>query len=234
MFTWRGLGVALLALASQSSAEGNLPADHYLWGEKGIPTSPIEPRKAPTDKRSLACLLGNTNLARNCWSSGYTVATDFDQSWPTTGVTKSYTLIATNGTCDPDGNGARECLLFNEQYPGPTITANWGDTISVTVINDMQHNGTSVHWHGMRQLNTNGMDGTNGMNPIILAETNEADLERYHGMSHCSRATENLYFPCYTIRNLLVWCYTCSFCPAANLSLQKGTIAISRPSMVMV
>lgn len=35
--------------------------------------------------------------------------------------------------------------------------------ISVTVINDMTANGTSTHFHGVRQLNTNPMDGVNGI-----------------------------------------------------------------------
>jgi len=35
--------------------------------------------------------------------------------------------------------------------------------IQVTVINAMGANGTSTHWHGIRQLNTNPMDGVNGI-----------------------------------------------------------------------
>ena len=33
----------------------------------------------------------------------------------------------------------------------------------------MEDNGTSVHWHGLRQLNTNSMDGTNGVTECPLA-----------------------------------------------------------------
>jgi len=54
-------------------------------------------------------------------------------------------------------------MLINNQYPGPTITANWGDMIRVTVRNMLQHNGTSLHWHGIRQLLTNTQDGANGI-----------------------------------------------------------------------
>jgi len=59
--------------------------------------------------------------------------------------------------------------LINGQYPGPTIVANWGDTISITVKNSMQYNGTSMHWHGLRQLNTCGSDGVNGLTECPLA-----------------------------------------------------------------
>ena len=32
-------------------------------------------------------------------------------------------------------------MLINGQFPGPTITADWGDRITVTVINNLIHNG---------------------------------------------------------------------------------------------
>jgi FtsP/CotA-like multicopper oxidase with cupredoxin domain len=35
--------------------------------------------------------------------------------------------------------------------------------IQVTIHNEMEHNGTSIHWHGMRQLNSNIQDGVNGI-----------------------------------------------------------------------
>lgn len=43
------------------------------------------------------------------------------------------------------------------------MISDWGDMISVTVTNAMQDNGTGIHWHGIRQLGTNGMDGTGGL-----------------------------------------------------------------------
>ena len=38
-----------------------------------------------------------------------------------------------------------------------------GDRIQVTIHNEMEHNGTSIHWHGLRQLNSNIQDGVNGI-----------------------------------------------------------------------
>jgi len=60
-------------------------------------------------------------------------------------------------------------MVFNGQYPGPAIVADWGDTIQVTVTNNLPDNGTSVHWHGLRQLHTNQMDGTNGITECPIA-----------------------------------------------------------------
>lgn len=60
-------------------------------------------------------------------------------------------------------------LVVNGQYPGPAIIADWGDTIQVTVNNELQDNGTSFHWHGLRQLHSNDMDGVNGITECPLA-----------------------------------------------------------------
>ncbi|KAK5148967.1 hypothetical protein LTR04_000259, partial [Oleoguttula sp. CCFEE 6159] len=45
----------------------------------------------------------------------------------------------------------------------------WGDTLSITVKNSMQDNGTSIHWHGIRQLGSNTADGVNGITECPLA-----------------------------------------------------------------
>jgi FtsP/CotA-like multicopper oxidase with cupredoxin domain len=71
-------------------------------------------------------------------------------------------------TLSPDGK-PREMMVFNGQYPGPPIVANWGDTIRVTVTNQLPNNGTSIHWHGVRQLHSNQMDGTNGITECPIA-----------------------------------------------------------------
>lgn len=60
-------------------------------------------------------------------------------------------------------------MLINGRFPGPTIVANWGDTIRVTVRNELSANGTSIHWHGLRQLNSNIQDGANGITECALA-----------------------------------------------------------------
>ncbi|KAF2157303.1 multicopper oxidase [Myriangium duriaei CBS 260.36] len=107
--------------------------------------------------------------SRACWYNGYSIATDFDQKHPTTGKTVSYSLEITNTTCNPDGNAGQPCYLVNGQYPGPTIVADWGDTVSITVKNSLTTNGTSVHWHGVRQLNSCGSDGVGGITECPIA-----------------------------------------------------------------
>jgi FtsP/CotA-like multicopper oxidase with cupredoxin domain len=40
----------------------------------------------------------------------------------------------------PDGV-EKQMLVYNNQFPGPLIEANWGDTLVVHVQNNLQDNG---------------------------------------------------------------------------------------------
>ncbi|KAF2195149.1 multicopper oxidase [Zopfia rhizophila CBS 207.26] len=127
----------------------------------------LAPRKSFEERQS--CTNSPTN--RGCWLPGFDINTNQYQSWPNTGRIVDYDLSITNTTCNPDGAVERVCLLINNKSPGlgPTIRANWGDTLRITVRNMMQHNGTSIHWHGLRQLNSNTEDGVNGITECALA-----------------------------------------------------------------
>ncbi|OJD30305.1 extracellular dihydrogeodin oxidase laccase [Diplodia corticola] len=89
---------------------------------------------------------------------GYDIHTDYYKYAPKTCKTVEYTFEITNTTIAPDGI-SRIALLVNGQMPGPLIEANWGDTVQVTVINKMQDNGTTIHFHGIRQHYNNQYDG---------------------------------------------------------------------------
>lgn len=54
-------------------------------------------------------------------------------------------------------------MLIDGQLPGPTLEADWGDTIEVTIVNNLAFNGTSIHWHGIRMVGNNINDGVNGV-----------------------------------------------------------------------
>lgn len=79
--------------------------------------------------------------------------------------------MITNTTMpNPDGSpGTREVQLINGQYPGPLIRAKWGDTLIINVKNDMKDNGTGIHWHGIRQLNSCQHDGVPGVTECPIA-----------------------------------------------------------------
>ncbi|KAF1940719.1 laccase precursor [Clathrospora elynae] len=159
------LGVALLGLSNSLANAAAIPAENIELTPLMSKRDAIGARQSPANCAGV----GNTANTRNCWSQGFTVLTDMYTSWPNTGVVRSYNLRIENTTCSPDGAGSRVCMLINGKYPGPTIVADWGDTIRVTVRNLLQSNGTSIHWHGFRQLNSNIQDGVNGITECALA-----------------------------------------------------------------
>lgn len=75
--------------------------------------------------------------------------------------TRTYTFNLGYSAGSPSGF-ERSMMTINNQYPGPLIEANQGDTLVITV-----HNGLdipqSIHWHGMRQMGSNVMDGVPGI-----------------------------------------------------------------------
>ncbi|KAF1941693.1 laccase-2 precursor [Clathrospora elynae] len=62
-------------------------------------------------------------------------------------------------TAAPDGY-SRPVIGVNGQWPIPIIEANVGDTVSVTVHNNLGNETTSLHFHGMFQTGTQASDGT--------------------------------------------------------------------------
>nr|1GW0_A Chain A, LACCASE-1 [Melanocarpus albomyces]1GW0_B Chain B, LACCASE-1 [Melanocarpus albomyces]2IH8_A Chain A, Laccase-1 [Melanocarpus albomyces]2IH8_B Chain B, Laccase-1 [Melanocarpus albomyces]2IH9_A Chain A, Laccase-1 [Melanocarpus albomyces]2IH9_B Chain B, Laccase-1 [Melanocarpus albomyces]3FU7_B Chain B, Laccase-1 [Melanocarpus albomyces]3FU9_A Chain A, Laccase-1 [Melanocarpus albomyces]3FU9_B Chain B, Laccase-1 [Melanocarpus albomyces]3QPK_A Chain A, Laccase-1 [Melanocarpus albomyce len=107
----------------------------------------------------------NTPSNRACWSDGFDINTDYEVSTPDTGVTQSYVfnLTEVDNWMGPDGVVKEKVMLINGNIMGPNIVANWGDTVEVTVINNLVTNGTSIHWHGIHQKDTNLHDGANGV-----------------------------------------------------------------------
>lgn len=99
---------------------------------------------------------------------GYTVHDNSYKVTPKTCRTVEYNFVISNTTVAPDGV-ERIGLVVNGQMPGPLIEANWGDTIIVHLENQLQDNGTSIHFHGMRQLGSNEMDGVPSITQCALA-----------------------------------------------------------------
>jgi FtsP/CotA-like multicopper oxidase with cupredoxin domain len=113
----------------------------------------------------------NTPTSRSCWGQ-YNTNTNYYTTIPDTGNTVEVWLSVQEGTCNQDGY-KRPCMTFNGTMPGPAIIANWGDDLVIHVTNTMQSNGTTIHWHGVRQLNSVEYDGVAGVTqcPIRPGET---------------------------------------------------------------
>ncbi|KAK4231593.1 putative laccase precursor [Podospora fimiseda] len=116
----------------------------------------------------------HTRKNRGCWQSTHNkkwdINTNYEDKYPV-GITREYWIIV-NETLDlsPDGQKKIGGVTFNGTYPGPLIEACWGDLIKVHVRNNYKPNGTTIHWHGIRQLHSNEMDGVNGVTQCPIAQ----------------------------------------------------------------
>ncbi|OCL10471.1 laccase-like multicopper oxidase [Glonium stellatum] len=122
----------------------------------------------------------NTKTNRSCWLSGpnnetYDIYTDYETKGPK-GVIREYYLEVQETMLNPDGIKVPWGLTFNGTYPGPRLRACWGDQLRITVsntlsLNNTNSNGTTIHWHGLRQWNTGWSDGVNGVTQCPIAPT---------------------------------------------------------------
>ncbi|KAF4310328.1 Multicopper oxidase type 1 [Botryosphaeria dothidea] len=112
-----------------------------------------------TSSGATSTCTGNTADDRTVWCD-YDISTDYYNDGPDTGVTREYYFVVSDVTVSPDGV-SRSAMAVNGSIPGPTIVADWGDQVRVTVLNNLttSGNGSSIHWHGIRQNYTNQNDG---------------------------------------------------------------------------
>ncbi|TAQ83732.1 hypothetical protein B7494_g7952 [Chlorociboria aeruginascens] len=141
--TFYALSIGSIALAQSDYPE--LPIDYLLTSK---PTTPL-PQGSPWGCR--------TSNGTNPYP-------------PYTGVIRSYDWTVARGFKAPDGY-EKEGLFINDQFPGPLIEANWGDTIQVTLYNNISgpEDGTALHWHGILQKAYPLED----FNPNFLYSTND-------------------------------------------------------------
>ncbi|EAQ91617.1 hypothetical protein CHGG_03552 [Chaetomium globosum CBS 148.51] len=117
-----------------------------LFFVQAILCSPIQPNPAIDLQPRQTIIPGgqpcgqNNATNRRCWKNNWNINTDYETTTPPAFNTR---------------------VVY--QFPGPTIEADWGDYIVVNVYNDMQDNGTSIHWHGIRQFGESNQDGANGV-----------------------------------------------------------------------
>ena len=92
---------------------------------------------------------GDDGYAVNVTADG-TLQFRFD--FPNYGVNEFLYPILADG-------GRRTVIAINNQVPGPSILARQGQTLLVTVVNNLATESLSVHWHGQHVVDTPWMDG---------------------------------------------------------------------------
>ncbi|KAI0924510.1 hypothetical protein AcW1_006623 [Taiwanofungus camphoratus] len=110
-------------------------------------------------------------------------------------------LTISNGNVNPDGY-SRSAVLIGGSTPGPLVQGNMGDNFQLNVINQLSDTSmvtyTTVHWHGINQLDSNWADGAALVTqcPIITGDSflynfnvpNQAGTYWYHshvGNQYC-------------------------------------------------
>ncbi len=129
-------------------------------GSNGLKGRVTATRPCPTECQ-------NTPTSRHCWGK-HNISTNYYDTIPDTGRTVEVWLSAQEGICNLDGY-KRPCMTFNGTVPGPLISANWGDNLVIHVTNNLKSNGTAIHWHGVRQLNSVEYDGVPGVTQCAIA-----------------------------------------------------------------
>ncbi|KAJ6043317.1 uncharacterized protein N7446_001512 [Penicillium canescens] len=96
----------------------------------------------------------------------------------------------------PDGV-LKRVYLINDLFPGPTVEARSGDTLIITVENELLDESVTLHWHGLHVANS--MDGAAGVSqcPIspgsrfvynLTIPSDQSGTFWYHAHSGVSRA----------------------------------------------
>ena len=156
------------------------------------PVHPFINSTSETHNVSTTPCPGNTPNDRTSWCN-YNISTDYEEHVPHTGVVREYWLYVNDLYIQPDGYHNRSVVTVNGTIPGPTLFADWGDEVIVHVKNNLTsriRNGTSIHFHGLRQLNTNQMDGVVSLTQCPIPPRPGCREESESEMTYRWRATQ--------------------------------------------
>ena len=96
-----------------------------------------------------------------------------------TGQVRSYELVASETSWEIAPGIVAPAIAYNGQVPGPTIRVTEGDTLRVTLKNELSQS-TSIHWHGLHV--PNAVDGVPGVTqaPIEPGQSYTYEFQASH------------------------------------------------------
>lgn len=97
-------------------------------------------------------------------------------SFDKTNVTHEYILIIKREILE--GHQKLQYTI-NHTVPGPIITIPLGDSVSITVHNEIENDGTTLHWHGMSLSHEGFNDGVIGFTQCIISNITGFNTFRY-------------------------------------------------------
>jgi len=130
----------------------------FAVGSEASPFNALAPRGHSPQNQCPPPSPGNYKLDQVTHNTG-----ELDDSFVVTDkpTTRVYNWRVSWAIGAPDGY-SRKMIVVNNQYPGPLIEANQGDTIIVNVQNDLD-SGAGIHFHGISQVGSIWSDGTPGI-----------------------------------------------------------------------
>ncbi|CAG9860191.1 unnamed protein product [Phyllotreta striolata] len=84
--------------------------------------------------------------------------------------------------CIPGDGNRRKIVTINKMLPGPSIEVCQNDTVVVDVINKLENEATTIHWHGQLQRAYPYMDGV----PYVT----QCPIEPYTSFRYTFKATQ--------------------------------------------
>jgi hypothetical protein len=103
----------------------------HLLSFLGLTSLALSVQAEPIAKNSLSKRCTNSAEDRTCWGD-FDITTNYYEDGPDTGVVREYWFDIVNTTAAPDGV-ERVILSVNGSVPGPTIIADWGDTVGMNI-----------------------------------------------------------------------------------------------------
>ena len=127
----------------------------WLWAASLVPSSYSVLTMGPPDTGGVA--LSHSHLPGASGGRDVTTLVEPDQGRPDVEVT----LTARRQKVTVPGGPTLTAYTLNGTTPGPTIRAQEGDLVQVTLVNESVPDGTSLHWHGIDVPNAE--DGVAGV-----------------------------------------------------------------------
>ena len=104
------------------------------------------------------------------YSIFYIFIFDVQRTYAYTDITQYFTLVITRHTVYAHGSSKLQ-VLVNGTAPGPAINITLGNSVEITVINEIFDEATTIHWHGMLQIGTPFSDGVPEYTQCLIPNT---------------------------------------------------------------
>lgn len=93
-----------------------------------------------------------------------------------TGIVHEYTLVLRKERLE---GHLKVQYTINHTVPGPLILIPLGDSVAITVINEIPNDATTLHWHGMTLSKEGYNDGVVGLTQCSIKNTTAMNTFTY-------------------------------------------------------